>query len=300
MRKAAIVITVLLLVAALALMAASAGLLPLPFLGLGESGTSLSAVNMPFSTSLTEEREYAAELKPELAVDTPHGEITVQGADVDQVQIQMEIQTKAAAPLRAQELMREVSLDIQTAEDRITLQVQAPRLRNNKMARADLTLLVPHRMHVDLKTGLGDVKVREIEGYVRVLDQLGTIRLQSFKGDAYLETALGNIEISASEFDKELVALSHLGDLTVEASLAGRNMLESSLGDITLILWPEESYVLEASIDLGSFRSQVPFKGQQGKDGVKGVIGEGEQRGSIFADLSLGSLELKNQRDGRD
>jgi len=300
MRKVGIVITVLLLIAALALMAASAGLLPVPFLGTGESGTALSAVNMPFSTSLTEESEYAAEIRPELQVETPHGDIVVDGADVEQIQIRMQVQTRASTPLRTQELLGEVSLEIQTTKDKTILQVHTPRLRNNEMARADLTVVVPAQMSLDLKTGLGEVEVKDIQGYVRALDQLGTIRLQGFKGDAYLETALGNIEISASQFDKELVALSHLGDLSIEASLAKRTVLESSLGDISLLLSPQESYVLEGSIDLGSFRNKVPFKGQQNEGDIKGIIGAGEQRGSIFVDLSLGSLEVKNQTNGRD
>ena len=299
MRKSGIVVTVLLLIAVLALMVASTGLLPIPPFGSKETGTPLS-VTMPFSNSQEKETEYTVEIRPKLAVDTPHGQITLQGGDVEQIQIHMHVQTRATTPVRAQELVGGVSLEITNTTEENILQVLTPRLRSNETARADLIITVPVHTNLNLKTSLGEVEVTNIQGSVRVLDQLGTIKLQDFRGDAYLETSLGNIEISNSQFEKELVALSHLGDLVIEASLANHNTLESSLGDLTLLLSPDESYVLEGSISLGSFSVMAPFKGQQSKGRIHGVIGEGEQRGSIFVDLSLGSLELKNQTNGRD
>ena len=299
MRKSGIVVTVLLLIAVLALMVASTGLLPIPPFDSKETGTPPS-ITMPFSNSQEKETEHIVELRPKLAVETPHGQIILQGGDVEQIQVHMHVQTRAASPVRAQELLGGVSLEITNTAEENKLQVLAPRIRNNEMARADLIITVPIQTNLDLKTSLGEVEITNIQGSARVLDHLGTIKLRDFQGDAYLETSLGNIEIANSQFDKELVALSHLGDLTIEGSLANRNVLESSLGDLTLLLSPDESYVLEGSLSLGSFNVMVPFKGQQNKERIKGVLGEGEQRGSIFVDLSLGSLELKNQTNGRD
>ncbi|HKM42466.1 MAG TPA: hypothetical protein VJZ70_00555 [Limnochordia bacterium] len=292
MRKFGIVVIVLLLIAALALMVASAGIVPLSFFGSQEPSTTL-AVNMPFSTSLENEEEHALAARPKLEVNVPHGQIIVTGADVDGVQIHMHVQTRATTPFRAQEIMGKVSLEMDTTAGGNTLQVQAPRLGNNEMARTDLTILVPVQTQLDLKTNLGQVEITNIEGTIRVLDKLGTIKLKDARGDAYLETSLGNIEISNSTFEKELVAFSHLGDLIIEASLARSNVLESSLGDLTLLLSPEESYVLEGTLSLGSFNVAVPFKGQQSRSRIQGIIGEGEQLGSIFVDLSLGSLAVK-------
>ncbi len=299
MRKFGIVVIVLLLIAAFALMVASAGILPLPFFGSQEPNTTL-AFNMPFSNTLEDKVDHLLETRPKLKVEVPHGQITVTGADVEQIQVHMHIQTRATTPLRAQEIMGKVSLEMDTTPGENTLKVQAPRLGNNEMARTDLTILVPVHTELDLKTGLGEIDITKIEGSIRALDQLGAIKLKDVKGDAYLETSLGNVEISNSSFEKELVALSHLGDLIVEASLASRNVLESSLGDLTLLLSPEESYVLEGKLSLGSFDIAVPFKGQQGRDSIKGIIGGGEQLGSIFVDLSLGSLAIKNNVNGRD
>lgn len=292
MRKFGIVVIVLLLIAALALMVASAGIVPLPFFGSKKPPTTL-AVNMPFSTSLEDETDHVLENKPKLKVVTPHGQITVRGGDVDEVQIHMHVQTRATTPLKAQEIMSKVSLELESTTHENIVQVQTPTLGNNEMARADLTIVVPMQTELDLKTNLGEIEITKIEGSIRALDGLGAIKLRDFKGDAYLETSLGNIEISNSTFDKELIALSHLGDLIIGASLAKRNVLESSLGDLTLLLSPHESYVLEGKLSLGSFDLAVPFKGQQGRDRIQGVIGEGEQLGSIFVDLSLGSLAIK-------
>lgn len=299
MRKAGIIITVLLLLAVLTIMVVSAGLLPLPFSSFQAVSTNHS-VNMPFSNSLEIETNHVAELRPNLAVDTPHGDIVIQGATVEEVQISMHVHVKAITPLRAQELMDGVSLEISTSAEGNSLQVQVPPLRNNESIRADLEILVPVETELDVKTNLGQVIITNVRGSIRALSQLGTIKVKDFQGDAYLETALGNIEVSAAQFTRELVALSHLGDLSIEASLGGRNVLESSLGDLTLLLSPDESYILEGSISLGDFDLMVPFKGQQSRDRIQGVIGEGEQRGSIFVNLSLGSLNIKNQMNGSD
>lgn len=288
MRKIGIVVTILLLVAVLALMVVSAGLLPFP------SGTRNNvAVATPFTTAIDEETKYVVENRAKLRVDTSHGRIFVQGADVDEIQIKMDVETRASTQRRAQEILSQVSLEITTTEGENHLEVLVPKLKMNEMAKADLTILVPVKNQLDLKTNLGQVQVANIQGHLRVFDGLGAIKVDNFEGDAYLETSLGNIEISNSQFRNELVALSHLGNLIIEASLAERNVLESSLGDLKLLLLPEESYVLEGSISLGKFNIKVPFKGQQSNERIQGIIGEGEQRGSIFVSLSLGSLDLK-------
>jgi hypothetical protein len=297
MRKFGIVLTVLLLAAVLALMLASAGILPF---SLSRSTSSTSSASMPFRSSLEEATDHVAGVRPKLQAITPHGEIQVQGADVEQVQVHMKVETRAATPLRAQELLKQVTLEITTTDEENQVKVLQPRIGSNESVRADLSILVPHQTELDLQTGLGQVEVTGIEGSLAVLDQLGAIKVRNFKGDAHLETSLGNIEISQSVLEQELVAISHLGDLIIEASLARRNVLESSLGDLTLLLLPAESYVLEGRISLGKFTILVPFKGEQSRERIQGIVGEGEQRGSIFVDLSLGSLELKNPTNGRD
>ena len=299
MRKFGIVLTVLLLALVLVVMLVSTGILPFSF-SVFSRGSASTSINMPIRSSLQEETDHIAGIRPKLRAETPHGQIVVRGADVEQVQIHMKVETKAATPLRAQELLRQVTLEITTTDEENQLRVIKPNLRTNESARADLTILVPSPTELDLQTGLGQVEVNRIQGPIRVLDQLGAIKVQDFKGDAYLETSLGNIEISAALFEQELTAISHLGDLIIEASLAKRNVLESSLGDLTLLLLPTESYVLEGKLSLGRFTIMVPFKGEQGRERIHGIIGEGEQRGSIFVDLSLGSLEVKNQTNRRD
>lgn len=299
MRRFGMIVIVLLLMAVLTLMMASAGLLPFSFSIAVPRSQPLSVTGFLTSTE-HKKTEQLAEIRPQLLASTPHGRITVQGADVEQVQIETYMEAKASTPLKAQDLLGRITLELTTTEEANTLTVLMPKLQPNEMLKADLTILVPTQTALDLKTGLGQIEVTNIQGNLCVFDQLGTIKVQGFHGDANLETALGNIEISHSRFDKELVALTHLGDLSIDASLAERNILESNLGDLRLLLSPEESYVLEGSISLGRFTSLVSFKGQHSEKTITGIIGEGEQRGAIFVDLSLGSLELKNSKDRGD
>lgn len=292
MRKLGIAVTTLLLVVVLALMLVSAGLLP--FSSGSANQPQVAALSSRFSNILQKETEHFLEIRPQLTVKTNHGQVVVQGAPVKQIEVRMVAETKALTPRRAQELLEEITFEVSTTDEENRFIVHIPNLYGNESAKADLHILVPHNTSLDLTTGLGQVEVSTVQGNLRVLDQLGTIKIRDFQGNAYLETSLGNIEIASSQFENELAAISNLGDLHIQASLADKNVLESSLGDLTLILSPEESYVLEGKLSLGKFQIKVPFKGQQDNERIQGIIGEGTQRGSIFVTLSLGSLELKH------
>ncbi|NMB00544.1 MAG: DUF4097 domain-containing protein [Firmicutes bacterium] len=291
MRKIGIAVTTLLLIVVLALMLLSADLLPF---SLGEEDqTKPALVPARFSNILEEETDHVLDVRPRLVAKTGLGHIVVQGGPVKHIEVKVHAETKASTPRRAQELLDQISIETITTDNENRFIVHTPRVQANETAKADLTILVPNDTKLDLNTALGQVEVTGSTGDLRALSQLGTIKVDNFQGNAYLETNLGNIEISNAVFEKELAAISQLGDLRIQASLAERNILESSLGDLELLLSPEESYVLEGNLSLGKFQIRVPFKGQQSHDHIKGIVGEGTQRGSISVTLSLGSLELR-------
>lgn len=290
MRKLAIAVTVLLLLAVAGLMLASVGIIPVPFAQrrLGES-----RAQMPFTPyTLRQTSEHTAEIRPKLYVNTPCGSIEVKGAEVESIQITMLVETSTGSVQRSQELLDKVSLDINTTGGETRLVVRMPKLESNENARADLAILVPSATNLELRTSLGKVQISGIEGDLEAKTSLGDIIVEGFTGTATLQTSLGNVQVSDSRFTDRLKAVSDLGDVSLSASLARSNILEARLGDLRLHVLPEESYVLEGKVELGGIYVGVPFEGQQSDKSIKGTIGQGDQRGSISASVSLGALRI--------
>lgn len=293
MRKLAILVTVLLLCGVLALMLVSVGVIPLPR---GPQQIVRQATALPMLTSVAKETsDYTADIRPKLYVDVPIGQVNVRGAEVDQVQITMIAEAKAAADQRAEEILDGITLDLTTTNSENRLIVRIPKnLGNGEEARADLNIFVPRETIVEAHLALGDVHITNIQGDLRVDANLGSITVRDFTGNARLKAALGDISVSASAFAERLTAASDLGSVEVEASLAKSNVLEARLGDLRLHLRPDESYVLEGKVDLGGIYVGTPFEGQQTEKSIKGTIGRGEPRGTISASVALGSLRISN------
>ncbi|HHY09547.1 MAG TPA: DUF4097 domain-containing protein, partial [Firmicutes bacterium] len=180
------------------------------------------------------------------------------------------------------------------------LTVHLPKTAGSEQASADLFLRVPFESKLQIQAGLGGVTVKGSQSNLQIRSDLGDITLEQHSGDADLKTALGSIKIVDCQFPAELKAVTDLGSVLLEGPLAKRTVLESKLGDIDILLAPEAAYVLKGEINLGSFKSEVPFQGRKGEKLIEGIIGSGEQRGVLFVKLDLGSLSFKILHDKKE
>lgn len=102
----------------------------------------------------------------------------------------------------------------------------------------------------------------------------GPIELSQHSGNAALETYLGNIRIGGADLTDELVAITKLGDLFVAGRLAAKNVLESELGNLTLLLPPDDAYILEGGefSQGGDFQRPYPLKENIREVGLKASL----------------------------
>lgn len=294
MRKLSIFLTSILLIAVLALIITSSGLLPYLF---PVTSNKMSQVTIPFTSKKSEVEELNIPATTSLVVHSQHGHVVVQRGESDTFQITLEKQSQSPNPLRAQQLVEQISFTVESQEEVTILKVEVPETSSGEQVSADLLILIPNNLNLNVQAGLGNVEITDVEGNIQIYCNLGAIKLRRFQGNAALESSLGNIWVSESIFAKELVAITNLGDLHIQGSLGETNVLESKLGNLELLLSPHQSYVLEGRLTLGKFTTQVPFTGQQTKQHVQGIIGSGEQKGHLLVNLNLGSLHLKNQND---
>lgn len=293
MRKLAIFITALLLCGVLVLMLASIGLVELPFIQ--PTKTRQTATSASPAVKLRETRDHTAEVRAKLRAETSLGSITVKGADVEQVQITMFVEAGADDQARAQQILDAVSLDITTAGNENRLIVRTPnQLGSNEQARVDLTILVPRATELDLRSSLGAVEVIGMQGALKAETNLGSITVVDYEGSAQLTTSLGSITASSSRFTDKLTVTAEMGSINIVGHLAKNNVFKVSMGDVQLHLLGDESYLLEGKVSMGGIYVWAPFEGKQTGDSVKGTIGQGERRGSISADVSMGSLRISN------
>jgi len=280
MRKFGIFLTSVLLIAVLVLIVISSGLLPYVF-PVTNDQAKIPQVTIPFTSKKVEVETLELSATTNLVILSQGGEVVVHGTERDSFEITLEKQSQSPNPLRAKQLLEQLIITVNSADETTTIEVATPETARGEQAVANLVLWVPKDPNLNLKiyTNLGGIKVQDVQGNVA------------------LESTLGNIWVHNSSFQEEFMALTNLGDLHIHGELGKTNVIESKLGDLELLLSPEPSYVLEGQIELGNFTTEVPFKGLQTKPQIKGILGTGEQRGHLLVNLTLGSIQVKNQND---
>ena len=291
MRKFLIAIVSLLLLGVLFLMTASTGYLPVNIPGISHH-RPIEKVSPIYSERESEEN-LTLDFNGAVVVNNALGKIVLQGADVDNVEVR--VVKKARSKLGAADLLTQIKIETETSPEATAITTLVPRTTSPEQASVDLFLTVPMELTADLRAGLGQVEVENVQGTLRIQSDLGAIKINHFTGDAAVEAALGAVEIQGSQFERELLVITHLGDVSISGSLAETTVIENKLGGINLHLPPEESYTVEAKVNLGNFSSNLPFRGEQSQNLVNGIIGSGEHKGNLMLVLDLGSLAIEHQ-----
>lgn len=294
MRRFLIILTSAALVAVLALILLSSGIIPRPVGTLAPNGPQQRS--FPFTVEYTREEKLVTEAVEPFTISNPLGRIEITGAAVEAVEIVAVQRARAVTAGRAEEILDGISLEAKEGK----LTVHLPKTSGSEQAGADLSILVPFEFNLQIQAGLGDVTVKGSQGGLQIRSDLGDITLEHHSAAADLKTSLGNIRIVDSRFPSELKAVTALGNIHLEGFLAEKAVLESKLGNVDILLPPEAAYVLKGEINLGSFNSEVPFQGRKGEKLVEGIIGFGEQQGTLFVKLDLGSLSFKVLHDKKE
>lgn len=295
MRRFGLFLTFFLLIGTLVLIVLSSGILPyiLPI----KTTKRLPQPVIPFVSIKEDSETHTISATNNLVIDSRIGNIIVSGGARDVFELTMEKRAQSPNPIRASQLLEEIILTITQEQETTTLHITFPEKAEAEQILADLTILTPQNLNLTVQANLGNFELRELQGNIQAHTSLGDVKLTKFQGNGTLESNLGNIHVVDSSFEKELFALTSLGDLHIQGRLAQTNIFESKLGNVELIIFPKQAYVLKGKLKLGGFTTQVPFVGQQTEKNIQGIIGSGEQLGQIDVALSLGSLKVNSKND---
>jgi len=157
-------------------------------------------------------RSYPLTASGRLEIINVNGKITAESTDGSAVEIRAERSAKAASDESAKELLGKLEMREEVGENRVRVEVRAPRWSGPGGHEIKWTIKVPRGVAVDLRTVNGGVKMTGLEGELRARSTNGGIT-----GEGLVATSVdaavtnGGIEIelakavSAGSFDLEAV-----------------------------------------------------------------------------------------------
>ncbi|WP_226011188.1 DUF4097 family beta strand repeat-containing protein [Halomicrobium salinisoli] len=240
-----------------------------------------------------------------LAVDGEAGDVTVEGADRDDVEVQA---TKRAA---SEGDLGDVSLSTDRSDGRLELVVEREDawFRFGSPPRLDLHVTVPADVRVEridvasgdveltgvrgpttVDTSSGDVRARDVDGDVTVDTSSGDVTLQSV-GVATVDVSSGDVEVI--DADGNVTADTSSGDVTV-ANPGGDVDVSASSGDVSIRLPAEPGATVSADVTSGDIETTGLDVSTDGST-LETTVGDGSR--TVDVSTSSGDVEIVVESD---
>ncbi|MBK9928189.1 MAG: DUF4097 family beta strand repeat protein [Anaerolineales bacterium] len=185
-----------------------------------------------------------AETPVKLKVVNGAGNVTIIGADVTTVQVDVVKTAYATSQARADEEVKKIKYDIDQAGNTITLTYEYPTIRtsppniptfNTNSDTVDFVVTVPTEATIDINTKLGEVSVTSIKGNVAIDNSFGDISVQNIEGALTVSNNSGEIEATGIKAGSDNIELnSDFGNITLEQANAANITFDSNSGKVTL------------------------------------------------------------------
>ncbi|HXQ36604.1 MAG TPA: DUF4097 family beta strand repeat-containing protein, partial [Anaerolineales bacterium] len=165
------------------------------------------------------------------------GEVTVTGADVEDVEVRVVKTAYDSTQARADEEVKGIKYSIEQTGSTITLKYELPKSMNfnNNINTVDFIVTVPTEVTVDVDTSFGAVSVSNTKGNVDVKNDFGDVTIENLEGALSVETNGGEVNASSIKAGKEDIQLnSEFGSITLRDANSNNILIDSNGGGITL------------------------------------------------------------------
>jgi hypothetical protein len=197
-----------------------------------------------------------------LTADTSFGGIKIQGGDVQTCEVQAHIWVQAGTQEKADALLEEIIVVLESNGDGLALRVDKPHLGHNESVGVSYDIVVPYHTSLDCTTSFGTVRIEQIEGDVKAKTSFGKIHCNGVTGNLNLKTSHGKIEMK-DILSPEMVAETSFGSITLVCRDADvsptRITLKTSHGSINATNL--KAPVLEAKSSFGSVSASYAPEG---------------------------------------
>jgi DUF4097 and DUF4098 domain-containing protein YvlB len=208
---------------------------------------NLPLLNQSLLTATTEESETLnvdADEPVTLKVIDDAGSVTVVGADVDSVQVEVVKTAYATTQARAAEEVKNIKYDIDQAGNSITVTYNLPDTITNmpgvyvispNVDTVDFIITVPNETRVNIDTNFGEVSVANLIGETVILNDFGKIAVENIEGALSISTNSGTVTASAVKAGGDDIELhSDFGSVSLRNASGNNITLDSNSGAITL------------------------------------------------------------------
>jgi len=244
-----------------------------------------------------------------LIVDADGASIRVSGAETSQVTVRM----RATG---SEKDLAELTLEATQKGNEVTARMQRTKKEkwfnwSSSSGESSIEVTLPKRFEVSVRTGGGEIELRDTEGSSKLYTSGGDIRARNLKGPVTLKTSGG--QINAENVQGDVDANTSGGDVhllkidgrikgntsggSVRVALEGANRgihATTSGGDVEVILPPGTTGNVAAFTSGGNIESDVPVTTSTVKETrLEGTLNGGGQ--PIEARTSGGNIRLRQR-----
>lgn len=163
------------------------------------------------------------------------GDVTITGADVEEVSIDITKTGFGRNQAQAEELLENIDYKIEQNDNSITLTFDYPRANTNIIQQVDFVITVPFETTVDVKAAFGELNVSDIQGDVALETEFGNISVDRVDGALELRTSSGQIDLVSVQAGSQNVDIySGFGTISLEQVRAANITIESRSGKLEL------------------------------------------------------------------
>jgi DUF4097 and DUF4098 domain-containing protein YvlB len=166
-----------------------------------------------------------------LYVETSSGSITITGGDVTECSVIAEICGRAPTEEEAQLLAEQVTIELETAGDTLTVKADKPPSRNNRSVSISYDITIPKQTSIECASSYGAIEIANIEGQTSGKTSSGSIEAKNIEGPTNLDTSYGSVNCR-NITGSSITVKSSSGSITSEI-IKGPAQLTTSYGSIT-------------------------------------------------------------------
>ena len=166
-----------------------------------------------------------------LYVETSSGSITITGGDVTECSVIAEICGRAPTEEEAQILAEQVTIELVTVGDTLTVKADKPPSRNNRSISISYDIAIPKQTNIECSSSYGSIEIANIKGQTSGKTSSGSIEAKNIEGPVNLDTSYGSVKCRNITGDN-ITVKSSSGSITAEI-IKGSTQLTTSYGSIT-------------------------------------------------------------------
>jgi hypothetical protein len=208
---------------------------------------------------------YAVTRGVTLEIQNTNGQITVEPADADAIEVVAERIARASTEARAKEAVEGIEIVATVGADRVRLESRMRSVAFGINRTVNYTIKVPRWVNVELRSTNGNIQVAGLQGRLRVEATNGRIEARDLENGATVDTTNGAVSLDFARLgDQGIDCETTNGAITLtlprdaDADVSARVQNGAiSMGDLELSLTEESRRRVDGRLGAGGIRVRL-------------------------------------------